>query len=368
MNRSWPALVVDKVRKEQLRWNQHGHIDVPNLPTEHIHISSSRIETAILELVRVSASHEIRQMAVLSWRWDVSPGSVSRNLFAAVLYARQAGIQYLFIDTVSIDQSLDKQNLIDEVSAFSQLYATLPAIRAYDKAGEHISSTARRPWVFHEQQLIKQSPYRPISVRQFSKINILRAGPDNAIRQWENTYFLSALLVLHGTIPMTDIADFRFLMPAIAQLLSRFHQEMCTNDYLLTVVLLSALNNPNPIQAPRSTNIHDLHYERYQFLPTRRKHEYSVRLDGKKIAQWGKSSIGKARELRFVKGARGVVLKLLGIDEGMFKRTRKKRLTTVNVSSGELSVKNGRKKRLSERCFFWVDLEGEVVWMHELGG
>jgi hypothetical protein len=65
---------------------------------------------------------DISKIAVLSWRWDFDHKERSRNLASAVKYARSVDIRYLFADIISLDQSLDPLDLIQQVLAFSVLY------------------------------------------------------------------------------------------------------------------------------------------------------------------------------------------------------------------------------------------------------
>ncbi|KAL5403383.1 hypothetical protein PMIN03_009911 [Paraphaeosphaeria minitans] len=365
VDRAWRALVVDEVQKHQLRWSQDGEIDTQALPTELIHVQKDILvlnHALPVDVVNVSASHNVRSMAVLSWRWDVEPNSVSRNLLSAVLYARHAGIKYLFIDIVSIDQSLHKDDLLNEVCAFSQLYSTLSAIKAYGKSGEAMSVMNRRPWIYHEQQLIKRSAHRAVNVRHSTKFSKWNEGVDLMARSFDRTFFQTAVLMLHGTVGLTDLADFRFLMPAIAGSLMRWYEVMTQNDYLLTVAILSALNDPHKMWAPSSAKIQHLTYQRYAFKRWTGGCGYDVVLDEEKIATWWTLIPHQLKKFQLVDGAREVVSKRLGValDDivalGLGQRTR----IPLNVSSTVRSLVHTFDKYVEDH-YFWVDLEKEIV-------
>jgi len=83
------------------------------------------------ELVRLPVNN-MPKIAIVSWRWDGHDRMYgSRNAYEAIKYARRAGIEYLLIDVVSIDQQIDSDNLIKQVIAFSELYNKLPVIASY---------------------------------------------------------------------------------------------------------------------------------------------------------------------------------------------------------------------------------------------
>lgn len=366
MDRVWRALVVEKVQKDQLRWNKDGEIDTQNLPTEHIRIQKEihvlNRHAIPIDIVNVSASRNVKAMAVVSWRWDVDPNSVSRNLLSAVLYARHAGIKYLFIDIVSIDQGLDKGSLLDEVCAFSQLYSTLPAIKSYDKYGEAMSAMSRRPWIYHEQQLIKQSAQRVVNVRHSTKFSKWSDGVDLMARSFDRTFFQTAVLMLQGTVGLTDLADFRFLMPAIAGSLMRLYERMTRNDFLLTVAILSALNDPHKMWAPSSAKIHHLQYQRYTFKSWTGGLGYDVVLDEAKIATWWTLIPNQLKKFQFVDGAREVVSRLLDValDDIVALGTGQKMRLPLNGSSTMRSLVHTFDKYVEDN-YFWVDLEKEII-------
>lgn len=77
----------------------------------------------------------------------------SRGLACAVLQVKKKKkkkkhIRYLFIDVISIDQTLQGIYLIQQVMAFSVLYKIIPVIVAYDELEEDFELTTMRPWIF----------------------------------------------------------------------------------------------------------------------------------------------------------------------------------------------------------------------------
>lgn len=83
-------------------------------------------------------THNIFDLAVLSWRWDHAATGSSRNLAGAIRYAKSVGIQWLSVDIVSLDQALQLKALIRQVLEFLVLYKTVSVIAAYDYEGERL--------------------------------------------------------------------------------------------------------------------------------------------------------------------------------------------------------------------------------------
>src|SRR4051812_27893019 len=98
--------------------------------------STALIRPVTLDDLPVSTIHILphrRTQAILSWRWDVdSQLRASRNISAALAHAFNVGIEYLFTDFVSVDQSLAGRALIRAVADFTSLFGELRVIAAYD--------------------------------------------------------------------------------------------------------------------------------------------------------------------------------------------------------------------------------------------
>lgn len=144
----WLGLVVAEVGRRELEWvASTGYTRWRELPTELVSTAK-------------------RNLAVVSWRWDVAPlfaweprPAFSRNLLSALRYARRAGITHLLVDVVSIDQTLAGPALVRQVVAFTALYRSVLVIAAYDTLGENVATaTMRRPWVSYEIQAYRHNP------------------------------------------------------------------------------------------------------------------------------------------------------------------------------------------------------------------
>jgi hypothetical protein len=118
-----------------------------------------------------------KDIAVLSWRWDVDPHTnSSRNAYVACQEAKRQGVRYLLLDKVTVNQDQADEDMLIERLAFAQLYREIPVIAAYDDAnprfaeltaevhgalvslGSPFSRIMRRPWIFHEVDLYRSNP------------------------------------------------------------------------------------------------------------------------------------------------------------------------------------------------------------------
>lgn len=81
-----------------------------------------------------SASLPFDRSAVVSWRWDREPRTGrSLNTALALKYAQESEIEFVFIDTVTIDQTLPAATFRQSVADLARLYRALPVIAAYDQ-------------------------------------------------------------------------------------------------------------------------------------------------------------------------------------------------------------------------------------------
>ena len=282
---SWPALIVDQTTKDQLRWNAQGRIDTHDLPITMVHLSSLTQDNVLA-------------VAILSWRWDTSPSEISRNLLSALILAKHEYISYLFIDTISIDQTLPKDELIEQVAAFSTLYSKLPVIVAYDKHDDDaFERVMYRPWLLTELRAIRENPYPVTYAGHMATKGTCAYGFTYYFeRIWKHSFMATIVAILMGDMHMTDTADFRFILHPLADAIQAANAQMKTRDYLLTVALLLT---PFLHEVPEiMENIHKLKYERYEFrlnggfhattmrFPGRVWQHYNVYLDGKNIGDW----------------------------------------------------------------------------------
>jgi len=244
---------------------------------------------------------------VLSWRWDIDSFSTeagrtaSRNVFLAIQEAKRTGIQYLFMDLVSINQQLQGQALIQEVIEFSRLYRELPVIAAYDKPGvTEWLHTMRRPWLFHEARLYRNNPTQVTYVGYLPKQGCSEWGfLHMAERVWESGLTKTILYVLVGTVGMGELSDLRFLAPQYADVIVAAHQQLSRNDYLLTAALL-VQQSENDTRLNEDQSIEPVAFGQYQLvLQGQGGYAYSkdILLNGKKVATWkhSMSSTGHSR-------------------------------------------------------------------------
>jgi len=57
-------------------------------------------------------------------------------------------------------------------------------------------------------------------------------------RIWKSSFTHTVIGVLCGSIGMSSISDFRFIIPAYSRVLKAAYEQMSRNDYLLTVAIL----------------------------------------------------------------------------------------------------------------------------------
>ena len=173
---------------------------------------------------------------MVSWRWDGTDRMVgSRNVFCAIYQARKLGIEYLFIDVISIDQRLSGDELIRNVIEFSKLYKSVQVIAAYDELGAGIHQTLQRPWIFSEIQIYKHNQARVVSVNHLHPFSV-RTGTWLSLR-WNDSFCSSVFGVLFGLHTMCSISDFKYMVPTQAHLFQAAYEKLSRDDYLFTVAL-----------------------------------------------------------------------------------------------------------------------------------
>ena len=93
-------------------------IDVQRIPAEILSGQKLRAGVHPDELPRCSVKEPeslVEQAAVLSWRWDRSIETArSVNLALAVKHAQESGVRFLFVDAITVDQTLPKDQLLSE--------------------------------------------------------------------------------------------------------------------------------------------------------------------------------------------------------------------------------------------------------------
>lgn len=225
------AIDIQGVPRLALSWDRVAEgIAVENLPTCQIEDPPSHVGNA----------------AVLSWRWDREPGTGrSRNLALALKHAQETGIRYLFIDLVSIDQTLPKALLLHSVVNLANLFASIPVIAAYDEelaTMDEWSRTLQRPWILSEIRAFSQNPTRVTYVGYRHSSSLKRslsfANEVSVIRS--SGYAGCVLEILRGRGKMTDVADFTQILAEFTELISACYSTFERADYLLAVFLLTA--------------------------------------------------------------------------------------------------------------------------------
>ncbi|EPE36579.1 hypothetical protein GLAREA_08742 [Glarea lozoyensis ATCC 20868] len=262
----WLALVVNDVDEVVL----HGLAGVDAMRST---LPMTMIDTSTVE---------ISKLAILSWRWDIwHDGELrpSRNILADVRVAKHYGIEYIFIDCLAIDQTLDEHQLMEQVLSFSKMYQRLPVIAAYDMKGEDYVNTMRRPWIMSETRALIKNPYRIIYAGHETDRSDHEQINDMVEISWQSTFLSTALLLLFGEITMKCLSDFKFIMPFYARVLTKAFEQMSRNDYLLTIALLCAVdkayerNEGGHNRDGEDWNISNLDFD-----------QYSLRVHGKPVS------------------------------------------------------------------------------------
>lgn len=204
-------------------------------------------------------------VAVVSWRWDRDAATGrSRNVALALKHAAEAGIDYLVLDLVSIDQTLPTHDLLQSVVGLANLYASIPVIAAYDLERASVKRrdrTLERPWILSEMRALSRNPTTVTHVgfrqapRELSFANEVSVARSSG-------YAACVFEVLSGRVEMFEVADFRHILAEFTDAVAACYSALPRPDYLLAVFLLTAC------------------YERHQNVERRgRKVDYGFRLD-----------------------------------------------------------------------------------------
>ncbi|RYN17846.1 hypothetical protein AA0119_g5950 [Alternaria tenuissima] len=291
------------------------------------------------------------QVAVVSWRWDGNLHTKgSRNVASVIKVAKRRGIRYLFIDTISIDQTLPVDDLIEQVVAFSTLYTKITVLAAYDSDGQHwrhMDFTVLRPWILNEIRLFRQNSGKIIYVghagQGCTRVKIDQRGGLVQLstsyessrsqgsyfkflleRIWHTTFTESIIGVLLEDVGMTSISDFKYILHAYSHILSVAYERMERNDYLLTTAILCRAHgkgdlDENGLRVKR--NIEKLCYCRYSFTAVSNNSNgvweyYRISLDGTTVAYWRvyrSYGYSYSRKLDQLPGTDRVILAALGL-------------------------------------------------------
>jgi hypothetical protein len=218
----------------------------------------SSLPTRLVQLPMKNLSH----VAVVSWRWDFPPSSdaassgLSLNVAHAIQYAKSHGIHFLFIDIISLDQTLSAKDLIPEVARFGKLYGTIPVIAAYDDPRLNFDYIMLRPWIFSEIKKMMDNPHKIVYVGHLRQGTYIHKSvlhwwlgrvprhrmadtkfSEQLRKAWFADYVPPVLELLNGHNNMADIHDFKFIVPPLADVFTAA-EKLPANDYLLMVALL----------------------------------------------------------------------------------------------------------------------------------
>jgi hypothetical protein len=220
----------------------------------------ARISSLPTSLVQLPVK-DLSRVAVVSWRWDFPPSDaassgLSVNIAHAIRYAKNHDIHFLFIDIISLDQTLSPKDLIPEVARFGKLYGTIPVIAAYDDPCLDFDYIMLRPWIFSEIKKMVDNPHKIVYVGHLRQGTYIHKSvlhwwlgrvprhrmadtkfAEQLRKAWFADYVPPVLELLNGHNNMADIHDFKFIVPPLADVFTAA-EKLPANDYLLMVALL----------------------------------------------------------------------------------------------------------------------------------
>ena len=314
----------------------------------------------------------------------------SRGLACAALQVKKKKkkkkkkhIRYLFIDVISINQTLQGIYLIQQVMAFSVLYKIIPVIVAYDELEEDFELTIMRLWIFVKCAVSRTIvPGLSTSAGTIRVQNLLLA-PLQVRGRYANR--VPELRVRPVLFPRKNdfLCNYSYRRPCRHDVLNCrlpiSNARVCAdvdvdiqtngrNDYLLTAVILSKPSPDTPVHD--SENIASLAYERYTFRSKPSAGDntfnYTIIFGGAAVANWricrdkgtGKSHfhlivfpraqsaiftvLGQERE-PYVKYFRGENIQ--GLDSQMDYDMRREQMPRLVVNSVCLHSYNQKKMR-----------------------
>ncbi|ETS79331.1 hypothetical protein PFICI_09184 [Pestalotiopsis fici W106-1] len=266
------------------------------------------------------------------------------------------GIQYLFIDAISIDQSLQGDELVKQVIAFSTLYGTIPVIAAYDKADELFRNTMHRPWISKEARLYRNNPTKIVYVGHTSQggASLGKYFPKNELQDyrfgmeldsiWTGSFIETINGVLCGDIGMSYISDLKFIIAPCAQALVVAYEKMSRNDYLLTALILCA-NYTDTREIRLRSNTRENSFDRYSIRKVDGPGSgifwavYGIFLDGVRVGHLEAAGKTKSRVGSYVAvtpNSEDIILSSLG-----FKSSERKEYTAnVQARHAYFSISN----------------------------
>lgn len=284
-----------------------------------------------------------RNQAVLSWRWDVGlQTEASRNVSAALAHAFDTGIEHLFIDRVSVDQTLNSSSLIQAVSDFTKLFSQIRVIAAYDSTAphedyRHFLRVLRRPWIARELRVMRFNSHKLQYVG-----HIAEQGAETSFgfahmlqRIWSTSFANSILYVLTGYCGMHDVAELSLIMPEQRVLLSAAADNMMRNDVLITGAILAQLSTDDP-RVNGDINIRDAPLHNYAFRQIEGSvgfwSNWEILLDGKRVGTWSEKDYTRdgntRRKLAPDENAHEVLAAFLNVDIPAWDLARDKEMSS----------------------------------------
>ena len=225
------------------RWKkeEEGFAYTPKLPRSFV-----EIETVAKSRCRI-----------LSYRWDFLKPHCSKNILVAIEYCIAKKLDYLFVDVVSIDQQLPRQQLIQRVAELKSLYAKIPVIAAYDNETEdYLIQTIRRPWITSEVLAYAENPlgveylsYMPRQgcgrIETATGIPYLTDKFDDLLKSSVSAGLAnSAMLLLSSVTKDFDISDFGLICPPLKVVVDSNLSKISNADKLLLIALLLFAQKP----------------------------------------------------------------------------------------------------------------------------
>jgi hypothetical protein len=259
---------------------------------------------------RIVQRKDFDRSAVLSWRWDrdLFQGR-SRNVALALHHAMKTGIELLFVDVVTVDQTLSPAKLPDKVSELAVLYKELPVIVAGDRPDvpqEEWDRTFRRPWLLYEARsyAVNSAGITYLGYRDAASSEVPQADfADEVERIRTSGFAIYVFYVLWGYVGMQNPEDLKYILRPFYSLFGYLYEQMSRNDFLFSVFMVCAINAPGQIvhSGDRQIdngyriNFHDLRldaitFERFsigEHEPSRHvETKRTISLNGHPVAEW----------------------------------------------------------------------------------
>lgn len=200
---------------------------------------------------------DTQRCRILSYRWDFSSSNCSKNILVAIEYCIKKKLDYLFLDVVSVDQSLPRDQLIQRVAGLKSLYSTMPVIAAYDnETDDYLVHTIRRPWITSEVLAYAQNPlgveYLSFMQQQgCGRIETITGTPyitdtfDDLLKSSISAGLAnSAMLLLSGVTKNFNVSDFGLICPPLADVVDSDLIGLSEGDRLLLIAMLLFAQKP----------------------------------------------------------------------------------------------------------------------------